>query len=78
MISELDLVPGYKWIVISDGYLGGAPSIYNKRISVDLILTFLAQGLTPSQISAEYLVPQDAVLEAIRFSQDEIAKRSKT
>jgi uncharacterized protein (DUF433 family) len=77
MLSDRDLVPGYKWIVISEGYLGGAPSIYKKRISVDLILTFLAQGLTPAQISTEYLIPQDAILEAIKFTQDEIAKRSK-
>ena len=77
MINETDLVAGYKWIAISDGYLGGAPAIYKKRISVDLILTFLAQGLTPSEIASEYDLPQEAVLEAIKFSQDEIAKRSK-
>ncbi len=75
MIKENDILPGYKWIVVAKGYLGGHPSIYKKRTSIDLILKFLAQGMTPDEISADYEIPKEAILEAIDFARAEVAKR---
>ncbi len=75
MIKESDILPGYKWIVVAKGYLGGNPSIYNKRTSVDLILKFLSQGMTPDEIATDYELPKEAILEAIDFARSEVAKR---
>jgi uncharacterized protein (DUF433 family) len=78
MISEKDLIPGYKWIVLAKGFMGGNPAILGKRISVDLILTFVSQGMTLSEIATEYELPIEAIQEAIRYARNEVQKGKLT
>ena len=75
MVTEKNLVEGYKWIVIADGYMSGNPAILGKRFSVDLILVFISQGLSVKEIVEDYELPEEAVLEALRFARESVAKR---
>ncbi len=59
----------YPHITTVAGVLGGKPVIKNTRISVELILEWLANGATIEKINKEY--PQlspEAVREAIRYA----------
>ncbi len=42
------------WIVSDPDHLGGAPRVRDSRISVALLLEWLASGMTISEISIEY------------------------
>jgi len=42
------------WIVSDPDHLGGAPRVRDSRISVALLLEWLASGMTISEISREY------------------------
>ena len=62
------LVPGYKWIVVSPGLLGGQPTIKGTRISVAHILECLGGGMTFKEISEEYGVPFESFADAMRYA----------
>ena len=59
-----------KWIVADSEHLGGAPRIHGARISVALLLEFLACGMTIPEIVKEYPSLSE---EAIRGTLDELA-----
>jgi len=71
--NEIETLPGYKWIIKSECFLDGVPSI-GKRVSVDSVLMYLSLGLTPEDISRHYDIQKEAVLEAILFARNEVAK----
>jgi uncharacterized protein (DUF433 family) len=58
------------WIVSDSDYLGEAPRIRDTRISVALLLEWLAAGMTISEIVKEY---PSLTEEAIRGTLEELA-----
>jgi uncharacterized protein (DUF433 family) len=66
--GEESLIPGYKWIVIDPGLLGGQPTIRGTRISVAHILECLAGGMTFQEIAEDYGVPPESFPEAMKYA----------
>ncbi len=67
--EELKKYPGYEWIVVDERMLGGNPSIKGTRLSVELILNCLADGMTPEEIDEDYgNFPKEAIPEILRFA----------
>jgi uncharacterized protein (DUF433 family) len=62
------LVPGYQWIVIDPGLLGGQPAILGTRISVAHILECLAGGMNFQEIAEDYGVPPESFPEAMKYA----------
>ncbi len=58
------------WIVSDPDHLGGAPRVRDSRISVALLLEWLASGMTISEISREY---PSLTEESIRATLEELA-----
>ncbi len=58
------------WIVSDPDHLGGAPRVRDSRISVALLLEWLASGMTISEISTEY---PSLTEESIRATLEELA-----
>ena len=58
------------WIVSDTDHLGGAPRVRDSRISVALLLEWLASGMTISEISKEY---PSLTEESIRGTLEELA-----
>ena len=64
---------GYRWIVVSPDLLGCQPTIKGTRISVSLVLQFLADGMTAQEISNDYPgFPVKSVSEVLRFASENI------
>ncbi len=59
------------WIVSDTDHLGGAPRVRDTRISVALLLEWLASGMTISEIAKEY---PSLTEEAIRGTLEELAR----
>lgn len=59
------------WIVSDPDHLGGGPRIRDTRISVALLLQWLAAGMTIPEIVKEY---PSLTEEAIRGTLEELAK----
>ncbi len=62
-----------KWIVADPEHLGGAPRVRDTRISVSLLLEFLASGMTVPEIVKEYPSLSE---EAIKGALAELARSS--
>lgn len=62
--------------IISDSkILGGKPVISGTRISVELIMNFLAAGMSVKEILAEYKeLKKPEVLAAIEFATKQVSK----
>ena len=58
------------WIISDPDHLGGSPRVRDTRISVALLLEWLASGMTISEIVKEYPSLTD---EAIRGTLEELA-----
>lgn len=59
----------YDLIVATPGVLGGKPRIKDTRLSVQLILEFVAGGASVNEIAAEYPdVPRDGIVQALRYA----------
>ena len=58
------------WIVSDPDHLGGAPRIRDTRISVALLLEWLADGMSISEIVKEY---PSLTEESIRGTLEELA-----
>lgn len=58
------------WIVSDPDHLGGAPRVRDTRISVALLVEWLATGMTISEIVTEY---PSLTEEAIRGTLEELA-----
>ena len=58
------------WIVSNPEHLGGAPRVRDTRISVALLLEWLASGMTIPEIVSEY---PSLTEEAIRGVLEELA-----
>ena len=59
------------------GILGGKPVVKGTRISVELILEYLAEGAPPSEITDAYPhVSEEAVRAAIAFTHDLLVKEA--
>lgn len=57
------------WIVANPEILGGKPCIRGTRISVELVLEHLADGLSLDDFVAKYPhVPRDGALAALAYS----------
>lgn len=74
-VTNFAIVPGYKWICIAPGYMGGHPAIFGKRVSVQLVLDFVSQGLTLEEIAEDYDLPLEAVKETLKFAQESVEAR---
>lgn len=59
-----------KWIVSDPDHLGGKPRVRDTRISVGLLLEWLASGMTITEIVKEY---PSLTEEAIRGTLEELA-----
>ena len=66
--GDESLVPGYEWIVIDPGLLGGQPAIKGTRISVAHILECLGGGMTFKEISEDYGVPPESFNDAMKYA----------
>ena len=66
--TNVDLVKGYRYIVIRDGYMGGKPALLERRIAVNQILEALSQGMTFQEIWNAYSVPLESVQEILRYA----------
>ena len=58
------------WIVADPEHLGGAPRVRDTRISISLLLQFLASGMTIPEIVEEY---PSLTGEAVRGALEELA-----
>ena len=58
------------WIVLDPDHLGGSPRVCDTRISVALLLEWLASGMTISEIVKEY---PSLTEEAVRGTLEELA-----
>ena len=59
----------YQFITYSREILGGKPIIKNTRISVDMILEWIASGGTIHEISKTYpQLSEEAIQEALRYA----------
>lgn len=57
------------WIVCEPSILGGKPCIRGTRISVELVLEFLASGMSRAEFFEAYPhVPADGFDAALRFA----------
>ena len=66
--TEANLVSGFKWIVVMQGYLGGRPAIYGKRMSVEQVLLLLANGATPEELKEHYELELAATRECLLYA----------
>ena len=73
-VTQADLVPGFKHIVIAEGYLGGRPAVLGRRISVDQILHWLGEGMSAEDIETLYELDRSVILEALHFAAVQIEK----
>jgi uncharacterized protein (DUF433 family) len=63
----------YHFITFNRDILGGKPIIKNTRISVDLILEWIASGASVEQIPVSYpQLSSEAVKEAILYATDHL------
>ncbi len=62
------------WIVSDPDHLGGSPRVRDTRVSVALLLEWLASGMSISEIVKEYPSLTD---EAIRGTLEELAHSEK-
>ena len=67
-LLESSKIPGYNWICLAEGYLGGQPAVFGKRVSVSFIVDLIAEGLTIDEVAEDYDLPIDAIEEAIHFA----------
>lgn len=68
-MKDLKKYPGYEWIIVDDRMLGGNPCVKGTRLSVELILTCLADGMTPEEIDEDYgNFPKESLPEILRFA----------
>lgn len=59
----------FKYITANPGLLNGKPCIKGTRVSVELILDWLANGSTIEQIAQEFpTLKPDAIKEAILYA----------
>ena len=65
-------------IVCDPQFLGGKPTVKGTRISVELILESLGEGIPAAQILAAYpTLPQDAVRASLAYVNDLMAHHAK-
>jgi uncharacterized protein (DUF433 family) len=50
-LLESSKIPGYNWICHAEGYLGGQPAVFGKRVSVSFIVNLIAEGLTMDEVA---------------------------
>ncbi len=62
------------WIVSDPDHLGGSPRVRDTRISVALLLEWLASGMSISEIVKEY---PSLTEEAVRGTLEELAHSEK-
>lgn len=63
-------------IITNPNILGGKPVIAGTRISVELIMNFLATGMTVDEILSEYTeLKKSEVLAAINYAARSVSKR---
>jgi uncharacterized protein (DUF433 family) len=67
----LQVISGFVFLLVTWGH----PAIFGKRISVELILDFILQGMTIEEISQDYDLPIEAVQEVMRFAQESVIAR---
>ncbi|MFN4255830.1 MAG: DUF433 domain-containing protein [Saprospiraceae bacterium] len=61
--------PRFRYIVCNPKILGGKPIVKGTRISVKLILEWLANGSTITEINTEFpQLSRDAIKEAIMYA----------
>jgi uncharacterized protein (DUF433 family) len=59
----------YRYITSDNGILGGKPIVAGTRISVDLILQWIAAGSTIQEISTTYpQLSSEAIKEAVHYA----------
>ena len=66
--TEKDLIPGYQHIVLCDGYLGGNPAIFGKRISIRQILEGFANGMVFQDFADSFSLTPEVLAEVLRFA----------
>jgi uncharacterized protein (DUF433 family) len=63
----------YKYIISDKNILGGKPVIKGTRISVDLILEWIAGGATIDKIAESYPhLDKEGIREAILYAKDSL------
>jgi uncharacterized protein (DUF433 family) len=67
MNLELRAYKNYNWIVMDPEMLGGKPAIRGTRLSVSLLLSCLAEGMSAEEIEESYgSFPREAIPEVLR------------
>jgi|LakMenEpi03Aug12_release.lakeMendotaPanAssembly.Ray.scaffolds.fasta_scaffold3318780_1 uncharacterized protein (DUF433 family) len=66
--TDQDLVPGFKNIVIRQGYMGGKPALLGKRISVAQILEGLSEGASHQDLIEAYDLTEIQINEVLGFA----------
>lgn len=54
-------LPGYKWLEVVPGRLGGRPTVKGTRVSVDDILEMLATGWKHEEVAEELEIPLGSI-----------------
>ena len=78
VVGSESLVPGYKWIVINQEYLGGRPSVLGKRMSVAMILEDMSKGWTIDDMVREFDLSKESILEALRYGAEHLNTKVET
>jgi uncharacterized protein (DUF433 family) len=66
--TRQDLVPGFKCIVIRNGYMGGKPALLGKRIAVAQILEALSEGASHEDLIEAYELTETQINEVLAFA----------
>jgi uncharacterized protein (DUF433 family) len=73
--EPIQTVPGYQWIVVDAGLLGGQATVKGTRLSVSHILACLSEGMSGEDIAQDYPgFPPESISEILRFAAEQLER----
>ena len=67
-------LPGYKWLEVVPGRLGGRPTVKGTRMTVDDILEMLATGWKHEEVAEGLEIPLEAVYGTLKFASEALKR----
>lgn len=64
----VEYYPLGKYVVVQPGVCGGRPTMKDTRVDARHVLGALRRGDTPELIAADYLIPVEAIQEAVELA----------
>lgn len=73
---EVEYYPLGKYIVIQPQVCGGRPTVLNRRITAEGIMSLVSAGYSVRQVAKRFQIPEAAVKEAIALAEQYDYERS--